>query len=417
MERLNVKILDYKNKGKWILGKVSLWDYLEHLNSDFFNYDIQRGIVNNPYLDSILDSIGKELVIPPFTLVAGSRSFSTNIELTEGTIASFDVLDGLQRTYRLWVYKEIVKEARQLSKPEPLALLQKLKKRSDINRQILTLNQVKYLFEKKNKVNIWTLEDVYKNYDIYIHLWIGLSEIDTIRQMLILNAGQKKVSTAHQYELMYLRYFKSLSPIDDINLVRFKARDAMKVARGERSVGDYLVTSIIIAMQSYIAGKPIRLDASAINLEDFADEDYITNSSLNYYFDKMFIEQFVKVVYGVDKHLSNNGQDYIKWFSKDTTISSIFGALGYCVRSHFSTDEQFVNEGLGYIENNYLELFSNENVFDLDGYENMYSSLSSSRINIGSVIRKTIFDYTKDLLEHTDPSWVKSMHKVLKKNA
>lgn len=37
------KIIDKDEKAKWYLGKISLWDYLESLNLNSFEYDIQRG--------------------------------------------------------------------------------------------------------------------------------------------------------------------------------------------------------------------------------------------------------------------------------------------------------------------------------------------------------------------------------------
>lgn len=44
---MKLKILDRKEG--WILAKVSLLDYIEALSEQNFNYDIQRGIVNNPF--------------------------------------------------------------------------------------------------------------------------------------------------------------------------------------------------------------------------------------------------------------------------------------------------------------------------------------------------------------------------------
>lgn len=49
---MKIKVLDISEDSQWVLGKVSLWDYLSCLAHDDFDYDIQRGIVVNPYLDS-----------------------------------------------------------------------------------------------------------------------------------------------------------------------------------------------------------------------------------------------------------------------------------------------------------------------------------------------------------------------------
>ena len=59
---MKIEILDKKlieNQQSWFLGKISLWDYLSAVEQDNYEFEIQRGIVKNRYLDSILDSIYK----------------------------------------------------------------------------------------------------------------------------------------------------------------------------------------------------------------------------------------------------------------------------------------------------------------------------------------------------------------------
>lgn len=416
-ETMKFKILDTRKNGAWVLAKVSAWEYLEQLSSDFFKYDIQRGIVNNRYLDSILESIGLEEVLPPFTLVTTNRAFSVSEDGLSGEVSSFDILDGLQRTYRLWVHKEITSYVNKDPDATALQVLQSMRKRADINKDVLTLNHINKFFSKKSKINVSNFEEKLRDYDIYINLWIGLSEKDTIKQMLILNAGQKKVALAHQYELMYLKLFKSIGQIEGVNLVRFKAREATKVSRGDRNVGDYLITSVIIALQSYIAGKPVRLEANALNIDEMDSDDYISTDSLTLYFNKQFVRDFISIVNLIDISLSENNPLYLKWFSKDTTISSIFGAIGYLVREKYCKDDTFAAEGFEYVREEIMQKFHGGDVFNLDEYEYMYSSLSSTRINIGSVVRKTIFDYTKDLLTNNNPSWIKSMNLIAQKDA
>ena len=94
---MDIKIIDKNEKAKWYLGKISLWDYLESLNLNSFEYDIQRGIVHNQYLDTILKSIADNNVLQPFTIVTRQAKFVDYI----ASFQSFDILDGLQRTFRL----------------------------------------------------------------------------------------------------------------------------------------------------------------------------------------------------------------------------------------------------------------------------------------------------------------------------
>lgn len=102
---MKLKILDRKDG--WILAKVSLLDYIEALSEQNFNYDIQRGIVNNPFLDSILDAVVEKKSLPPISLVTQKKESSTNVV----EICSFNILDGLQRTFRLWIYYKLAELA------------------------------------------------------------------------------------------------------------------------------------------------------------------------------------------------------------------------------------------------------------------------------------------------------------------
>lgn len=63
---MKIIVLDISEDSQWVLGKVSLWDYLSCLTHDDFDYDIQRGIVVNPYLDSILSSVVKRMLFRHF---------------------------------------------------------------------------------------------------------------------------------------------------------------------------------------------------------------------------------------------------------------------------------------------------------------------------------------------------------------
>ncbi len=103
---MKVSILDSKRiQGRsWFLGKMSLWDYLVSVSPKNFEFEIQRGIVKNKYLDSILLSVQRNEPIPPITITIDKADVKDNeLNINNG---SFNILDGLQRTYRLWLYKK-----------------------------------------------------------------------------------------------------------------------------------------------------------------------------------------------------------------------------------------------------------------------------------------------------------------------
>ena len=95
-----------ENGVKCFVCKAILENYISSLKPDFFEFDIQRGIVRNTYLNSLRDTILRKEVFPPISLtVSGEPS-------VEGSTLNVDdnnteILDGLQRTFRLWTYKQI----------------------------------------------------------------------------------------------------------------------------------------------------------------------------------------------------------------------------------------------------------------------------------------------------------------------
>ena len=91
------------------LCETTLKEYVESIPDDFENYGIQREIVNNIYLDKLVDTVLKKRYIPSISLVVKGRlDGKSSIESSE-----LKILDGLQRTYRLKViyktYKLLLK--------------------------------------------------------------------------------------------------------------------------------------------------------------------------------------------------------------------------------------------------------------------------------------------------------------------
>ena len=100
---LNLKVLstrDEINSGKkstCYLCEGSLEEYVKSIPERYTEYDIQRGIVKNVYLDRLTKSILANKYIPPIVLIADK--FKINDGMLE--IENYKILDGLQRTYRI----------------------------------------------------------------------------------------------------------------------------------------------------------------------------------------------------------------------------------------------------------------------------------------------------------------------------
>lgn len=394
-------ILDTLQAQNWWLCKVSLWDYLEAVKpSTAFDFEIQRGIVKNIYLDTILDSIVVGEPFPPLTLLVENPK----IESSSLIIDDFYILDGLQRTYRLWIYKQIIDmaKAKDLFGPSWRSLhdvISEMRQRFPEATQVIPYAVLQKIFSAESNIFLEKLEQAFKDFNLYLYIWGNLSEKEVVNKMLLLNAGQMRVSLQHQYELMFLRVFSDLNI--PITLVRTKDSDYMDVKRGIRQPGQFLFTTLVIGLRSFIECKPVRLDRK-FNLND---EECISEEDASFYFDKKFLEQFLGIIYQFDKKLSSSDEAFKKWIVKDTSISSVLGAVGYCIRQKCNEENEFRVKTIQELKTILFTIFGKSSFFKLVDFERQYSRLSSVRINIGSVLRKAIFNYSKCLIDKTPITW------------
>ena len=402
---MRTKVLDKSEDGGWLLAKVSLWDYLSGLAPEDFDYDIQRGIVINPYLDSILNSIVDKEALPPFSLVVSDIIIS-NGETAE--MNTFSILDGLQRTYRLWLYKKIAEIALKQQTRNYQSVTNRIKEAFPNFTKIISPRQIRSLFERSSRINIWNLKGRYEQFYIYLYIWRNLTEQQTVKKMLLLNAGQKRMPIAHQYELMYLHVFRSLQyEIGGVRLYRTKDERANDVKKGNREVGEYVISSIIIGLQSFIAGMPMRLSGEMLYTATSLEKEFIPESSTDLFFNRDFILRFVTVFSFFDRKVSGRDADVKVWMSKDGTIAGLMGGIGAVVREYYPDDYSFATFGCDRFEE-LVSGISGSNPFNLVLYNQEYDRLQSSRINIGMILRKAIAHYTKNLVSGKKSSWKES---------
>jgi len=404
---MKVSILDSKRiQGRsWFLGKMSLWDYLVSVSPKNFEFEIQRGIVKNKYLDSILLSVQRNEPIPPITITIDKADVKDNeLNINNG---SFNILDGLQRTYRLWLYKKISEIALETQSLDMFGeytfnmstIINELKTSNYYIPGVLSISLIKQLLDLSNSINVSIIPQIYKNFDVFFYIWGGLNEKETINKMLILNAGQRKVSTGHQYELMFLQIFKDKELSKQVHLIREKDDSYGKVKKGERNVGDFIFSSTIIGLQSLIMGKPIRL--STDNLELNYEEDFVSEEEVDKYFNQPFLNIYLESLYNIDNLLCSYDSQYYVWFVKDTTISGIMGAVGRYLRLVKDDYNNNFQEAI----NKLITNLCHTNYFNLNDFYKEYNNLSSSRINIGDKVRDAIFRYSLSVLDGSNIQW------------
>lgn len=402
-----LKVLDTKqvNDNTWALCKGNLLEYLRGLKTNFFEFSVQRKIVNNVYLDNIYHSVEIGEPFPPVTLTySGIIPSDTkgSIDIDENCV---EILDGLQRTYRLWVilfFEKLIKEsgARDL---KSLAEAAKGTEEGEVilQNRFITPKFLRKLFEvENNKLYVEILLEHYEQFDVYFNIWTGLDDKAIIRKMLVLNAGQKSVSSTHQFELLFLHFFEDnkLDYNNAVTLIREKDKRYRDVLQGKRDLGEYLMSSVVIALQSFINGKQLRIQNK--NLINLDDNKLLNDEKLATYFNAITLSEFINHLYNLGEVLSNKNPDYVKWYGKDTVLSGVFGAIGSnMIEKQGYADVQSIGQVIHEIE-------QNNDPFKLKEYYDAYENkLESSKVNVGNAVRKAIFNYTKELLSLGKSDW------------
>lgn len=286
---MDIKILD--SKPGWILGKVSLLEYIKSLTEENFRYEIQRGIVSNPFLDTILDAVVENKPLAPVSLV--SKDFEDGDKTL--SINQFNILDGLQRTFRFWIYYQLAKLAKEKNSNDYRLVTKEFKTICDDYSLAVSPRQVRGLFKHDNAINVWNLNELYSDFDLYLYIWTDLSVDQEIKQMLILNAGQKQMSLNHQFELIYMRLFEE-NTFDEGKIKILRSKDG-KITN--RNIGEYSMSTVIIGVQSLVNMKPMRLSRDMLYKDDFQNDMLL--SSMDGVFTIGFVRKFLDMFNILDK--------------------------------------------------------------------------------------------------------------------
>lgn len=404
LEVLASKQIQHKT---WYLCRGNLLEYLNSLKGNFYEFAIQRRIVKNQYLDILYETILSGDPIPMITLTYRkeiNEKLSGGIGNIEIEMKNAEILDGLQRTFRLWAYKivsEIFSSSKELGTSD-LAKKIKVERPLFFETGVISTGLIKELITKQKIENI---PIAYQNYETYFVIWSGLKEPEIIRKMLILNAGQKAVSKTHQFELLFLHFYEEIiSTQKKIKLVKEKDANSNEVKKGTREIGQFMFSSIIVALQSFVEQKPLRI--STEGLFDELEPDVETKQSIyDAVFSSDFINLYLDKLYELDKTIDEKelipGKE---WFVKDTTLSGVFAAIGKRIKIDENWSDKdlakFATVGFNELRDAILAKGLNLNQFT-----EQYNKLSSRQVNIGNFIRKVVTQYTLELLEGKEPNW------------
>ncbi len=396
---MKIIILDSKKieNRNWYLARCNLYDYLQSLKNNFYEFAIQRKIVKNQYLDKLFNTVKIGDPFPVITLTYSEKTIESNGELIFNNI---EILDGLQRSFRLWSYLKVSEQYAKVNITNYRDFAKKVKEMNPLffETGVISTKVIKKLIDSDD---ISKIRDYYSTYDIYLTIWAGLNEKEVIQKMLVLNAGQKSVSKTHQFELLFLHIFDKIKDsFKNVKLFREKDKMANEIKRGNRKVGQYMFSSIIVSIQSLVEKKPMRVSTEKLIEQEFNSNDSIKEDIYDNVFNIDFIKFHLHNIIKLDELISkeSNGK---QWFSKDTTLSGIFAAIG----SKIDTENEYnlIKEYEIVIET----LTKNIIVYgyQLNDFTQEYNFLSSRSVNIGNFIRKVIMQYTYELIEGKKPRW------------
>lgn len=402
-----LRVLDCKTfeDRVWMLCKGSLNDYLHNLKPEFYNFSIQRKIVKNQYLDTLISTVKERDPIPLITLTYTDNNLTPTVgQDVEIDMGNVEILDGLQRTFRLWAHHILIEEFDKSEISDATTFAKKIKSQhpSFFETGIVSLTKIKDYYKNGEFSEI---KDAFKDFEIYFTVWVNLSPKKVIHKMLVLNAGQRSVSKTHQFELLFLYLWEDLqNQVDGITLYREKDPNANKVKSGIRNSGDYMFTSVIVALRSFLEKKPLRVSIDDLDVSELSQDESTGEINENIFttdFIKLFLQNLKVLDEAVVENEPEEGQ---KWFVKDTTLSGILAGLGVCA----NVDQTLPTEEIIKIyQTSFDQLITKvvKNGFKLEDFTKQYNLLSSRSVNIGSFIRKVIMDYTIQLLEDSNPSW------------
>lgn len=395
---MNLTILDrkYEADATCYLCRVSLTDYIKSIPSDYQEFDIQRGIVNNKYLDFLVDTVGKKRHIPPIVLV------SDNEEITGDIIKlyNYKILDGLQRTHRLkQIYDaiEIIVSHKDIYLSEDnissyYRTYSSEFKRIGVNRQL-----VKSLSKYKTSTFSSPI-DFFENNTIWIEIWCGLSDDMQIRKMLLLNAGHKSVNIKHQLELLFLGTLLKLNEIsgEQVSFKREKDISAIQYSK-DRSLGEYHFSHIISALISFHAGKIVNTNADFIGSLQSGD---LPEIELTEEFNVSFLKKFTHFILNLDRSLNREyGKDGLRWLGREVVLVGFFGALGAFAKQNSIELSKLLDD----LEPKIDEIV---NKLSIREFEKERNQVELNKVNIGTINKKAIYQAVYDVVSKNEfSSW------------
>ena len=386
-----------EKSGRCYLSKIALKDYVTGLPENYKDYDVQREIVKNTYLDDLITTVLDKNHIPHIVLIVDDGDYS--VRKNKITVSYFKILDGLQRTYRLktildtlYLFKKEIDNSKNIFDLTRLDISKQYKDRLEkINSNSSILYKIIEHFKN--------LKDIIKEYESilaishWFEVWTGLTPEAEVTKMLILNAGHKPVKTKHQIELLFINIIPVVKKINfpEFTLLREKEVTSLKFSK-DRSLGEFHFSTLITSILSLSQGKPL---TSNVDLIQKTQGDYFEDSIFEEFLSFKFLKQFIDTILSIDKSLSDEyKKDRIglRWMGRETSLVGMFAAAGRLVTEKNLTP----STAILMLKTTILKKPS---LLALYEFEKERNSLDLAKINIGNINKKAVYNGIYEILQ------------------
>lgn len=381
-------ILDKRTEGATtcFLCRMTLDDYVEGLPTTYQDYDVQREIVSNVYLDHLVDTVLARRHIPPIVLVVDRGQYVENNQVLQ--LGGYKILDGLQRTFRLQAIRATFQYAlTQIDDREEALALNKFKFSRLFSSDMRDINSTTEVLREVLKAIAVDGEEAFHQAFVnnlqWFEIWTGLSPSDEVQKMLTLNAGHKPVKTRHQLELLFLNLLPTLREGEGkkFQLLREKDISSTQFSK-QRNCGDFHFAHIISALLSFIAGKAVTPTSGLIQSIQSGEADLEQYDQI---LTPAFLKAFVRFLIRLDQLIADQyGAEGTQWFGREITLAGLMGALGAV-----AADKK--DPAADVMDDFYEIVRSSPRLLNLGAFEEARNNQDLSKINIGSANRAAVF--------------------------
>lgn len=386
----------------------SLAQYIVSIPERYTDYDVQRGIVSNVYLDRLTQTILEKRYIPPIVLIANNPKHDKS--LNELSIqGEFKILDGLQRTYRIKsIFNALNLYVEELKKGVDFSTITKFKLSKTYKAQLENLDtdstilwSINHITQQHN-YTVEYLANVFHDFQQWFEVWNGLEKKEEINKMLVLNAGHKPMDIKHQLELLFLnvmpdKFLKDFVRAKDVNSSFFY---------NKKEIGQLHLSHFISALLAFQAAKPITIDAKYLqNLQNDLDKEL---EKIKYYFEDDNLVNLIEFTKKLDVFFANEyDTDNIglEWLGRETVLIGLFAAFGRFFQR--KKDELTFSDCLERITTQLQQYIHIYKIAEFNTAKT--TSIDITKVNIGNVFKFTTFNATCQLLlnEKTEVNWDK----------